>query len=137
MEHEGLGQCKLHVLNQTPAVLSTGSRCTKEGYTFVWPEGEEVKPVMINSEGACTFLEVDGDIPNLIPDKIPKEEDVQEGKRNLINHLESLIQKLKANCEPDDNIKNPKAMAGEDSGMNYSHHPIKNQKHIMRKIRVL
>ena len=31
MDHENLGQCKLHVLNQTPAVLSVGSRCTKEG----------------------------------------------------------------------------------------------------------
>ena len=31
MDHEGLGQCKLHVLYQTPAVLSIGSRCTKRG----------------------------------------------------------------------------------------------------------
>jgi len=116
MEHESLGQCKLHVLNQTPAVLSIGSRCTKEGYTFVWPEGEEIKPVMINNEGVCTFLEVDGDIPYLIPDKIPNEEDILEGKRGLIDHLESLIQKLKSDCEPNDNIKNPKAMAGEGSG---------------------
>ena len=44
MEHEGLGRCKLHVLNQTPAVLSVGSRCSKEGYSFVWPKGEDMKP---------------------------------------------------------------------------------------------
>ena len=116
MEHESLGQCKLHVLNQTPAVLSIGSRCTKEGYTFVWPEGEEIKPVMINNEGVCTFLEVDGDIPYLIPDKVQDEDEVREGRKNLINHLESLIQKLKTDHETDDNINKPKAMAGEDSG---------------------
>ena len=71
MDHENLGQCKLHVLNQTPAVLSVGSRCTKEGYSFVWPDGEEMKPVMIGNEGTCTFLEVDGDIPYLIPGLVP------------------------------------------------------------------
>ena len=116
MEHEGLGQCKLHVLNQTPAVLSVGSRCTKEGYTFVWPKGEEIQPVMINDEGVCTFLEVDGDIPYLIPDKISSNEDVQEGRNKLIKHLESLIQKLKTVPYSDDNTESPKAMAGEDSG---------------------
>ena len=47
MEHEGLGRCKLHVLNQTPAVLSVGSRCSKEGYSFIWPKGEDMKPAMI------------------------------------------------------------------------------------------
>ena len=40
MDHEGLGQCKLHVLNQTPAMLSIGSRCTKKGYTFIWPDDQ-------------------------------------------------------------------------------------------------
>ena len=116
MDHEGLGQCKLHVLNQTPAVLSIGSRCTKEGYTFVWPEGEDVKPVMINCEGVCTFLEVDGDIPYLIPDKVPDESTVQEGKNNLIKHLECLIQTLKADRGNSENVNNPKAMAGGDLG---------------------
>ena len=116
MDHDGLGQCKLHVLNQTPAVLSIGSRCTKEGYTFVWPEGEEVKPVMINYEGVCAFLEVDGDIPYLIPDKVPDNDAVQEGKDNLIKHLESLIHKLKADHGKHEDVNNPKAMAGDDSG---------------------
>ena len=115
MDHEGLGQCKLHVLNQTPAPLSIGSRCTKEGYTFIWPEGEEVKPGMINDEGVCTFLEVDGDIPYLIPNKVPDDEAFQEGRRNLVKHLESRIQKLKVEGDEGDN-NNPKAMAGEDCG---------------------
>lgn len=115
MGHEGLGQCKLHVLNQTPAVLSIGSRCTKEGYTFIWPEGEEVKPV-INSEGACAFLEVDGDIPYQSPHKVPDDTAVQEGKNNLIKHLESLIQKLKVDHGNSEDVNNPKAVVGEDSG---------------------
>lgn len=118
VDHEGLGQCKLHVLNQTPAVLSIGSRCTKEGYTFVWPEGEEVKPVMINDEGVCIFLEVDGDIPYLIPNNVRDTEVTKEGRRNLVKHLESLIQKLKIEGDDNDNI-NPKAMAGEDSGEDF------------------
>lgn len=67
-------------------------------------------------KACCTFLEVDGDIPYLIPDKIPDEEAVQEGKNNLIKHLESLIQKLKVDHGESDNVDNPKAMAGEDSG---------------------
>ena len=118
MDHEGLGQCKLHVLNQTPAVLSVGSRCTKEGYTFIWPEGEEIKPVMINDEGSCTFLEVDGDIPYLIPDNIPKEKEVRENREKLIKHLEELTQRLR---DIDDRQENslPKATAGEADEIEY------------------
>ena len=112
MDHEGLGQCKLHVLNQTPAVLSVGSRCTKEGYTFVWPEGEDIKPVMINDEGSCTFLDVDGDIPYLIPGNTPKDSETRESRGKLIKHLEELTQRLR---EIDDRLEEstPKATAGE------------------------
>ena len=116
MDHEGLCQCKLHVLNQTPAVLSIGSRCTKEGYTFIWPEGEDIKPVMINDEGSCTFLDVDGDIPYLIPGNIPKDEEIRESREKLIKHLEELTQRLK---DIDDRHENsiPKATAGEADDM--------------------
>ena len=112
MDHEGLGQCKLHVLNQTPAVLSVGSRCTKEGYTFVWPEGEDIKPVMINDEGSCTFLDVDGDIPYLIPGNTPKDSETRESRGQLIKHLEELTQRLR---DIDDCLEEstPKATAGE------------------------
>ena len=41
---------------------------------------KKFQPVMINDEGACTFLEVDGDIPYLIPDKVPSNEEVQLGE---------------------------------------------------------
>ena len=112
MDHEGLGKCNLHVLNQTPAVLSIGSRCTKEGYTFVWPEGEDIKPVMINSEGTCTFLEVDGDIPYLIPGNEPNEEEVMTGRGKLIKHLEELTQRLK-NIDDNKEETAPRATAGE------------------------
>ena len=115
MDHEGLGQCKLHVLNQTPAVLSIGSRCSKEGYSFVWPEGEEMKPAMINEDGVCTFLEVDGDIPYLIPGSIPKDDELKEYRTKLISHLESLINKLKERENGEDNDQ-PKAAAGESPG---------------------
>ena len=86
MDHESLGQCKLHVLNQTPAVLSVGSRCTKEGYSFVWPDGEDLKPVMIRMDGTCTLLEVDGDIPYVVPGVVP-EANVLEGEQNKAHQL--------------------------------------------------
>eukprot|EP00434_Breviolum_minutum_P024742 symbB.v1.2.021852.t1/scaffold1913.1/size122320/8 len=40
---------KPFVLDQTPAVFSVGMRCMKQGYTFVWPPGEQ--PFMINKDG--------------------------------------------------------------------------------------
>ena len=113
MDHEGLGQCKLHVLNQTPAVLLIGSRCSKEGYSFIWPEGEDMKPAMINDEGVCTFLEVDGDIPYLIPGSIPKDDEMKENRAKIIGHLESLISKLRAKEQKDQDEK-PIAAAGEE-----------------------
>lgn len=84
-------QCKLHVLNQTPAVLSVGSRCTKEGYSYVWPNSEDMKPVMVSDDGICTFLEVDGDIPYLIPGNVPSDDNVQENQDRLLEHLESHV----------------------------------------------
>ena len=113
MDHEGLGQCKLHVLNQTPAVLSIGSRCSKEGYSFIWPEGEDMKPAMINDESVCTFLEVDGDIPYLIPGSIPKDDEMKENRTKIIGHLESLISKKRAKEQKDQDEK-PIAAAGEE-----------------------
>ena len=115
MNHEGLGQCKLHVLNQTPAVLSVGSRCNKEGYSFVWPKGEDMKPAMINDDGVCTFLEVDGDIPYLIPGYVPKDEELKENQTKLVEQLESLIMKLKAK-ELGESVDKPVAAAGEEPG---------------------
>ena len=115
MNHEGLGRCKLHVLNQTPAVLSVGSRCSKEGYSFVWPKGENMKPAMISDDGICTFLEVDGDIPYLIPGRVPKNEEMEENRTKLIEHLGSLIMKLKQK-ESDENVDQPMAAAGEEPG---------------------
>lgn len=70
LEHGGLGRCKLHVLNQTPGVLPVGSVCTKEGDAVVWPTGQGVKPAMIDGEGNCTFPDIGGDIPYLIPNDL-------------------------------------------------------------------
>lgn len=110
MDHEGLGQ--LRVLYQTPAVLSIRSRCTKEGCSFVWPEGEGIKPVMMSEDGTRTFLEVDGDIPYLMPGNIPKDEEIRDSREKLIKHVESLILKLNGINDDEDNTK-PKAIAGE------------------------
>ena len=116
MDHENLGQCKLHVLNQTPAVLSVGSRCTKEGYSFVWPDGENMKPVMIGSYGTCTFLEVDGDIPYLIPGLVHDSKNtIEESRNKLITYLETLTQRIKNEGNNKDESK-LKAAAGESVG---------------------
>ena len=113
MDHEGLAQCKLQVLNQTPAVLSIGSRCSKEGYSFIWPKGEDMKPAMINDDGICTFPEVDGGIPYLISGEVPKDSELKENRTKIINHLESLIGKLKSKGL-EENGKQPAAAAGEE-----------------------
>ncbi len=99
-------------MNQTPAVLSVGSRCTKEGYSFVWPDGEEIRPVMIGMDGTCTFLEVDGDIPYVVPGSVPDPNSIEEGQAKLINFLESLIQRIKNGNEVSKDHE-PKATAGE------------------------
>ena len=54
-----------------------------------------MKPAMISDDGICTFLEVDGDIPYLIPGRTPKGEEMKENRTKLIEHLGSLITKLK------------------------------------------
>ena len=115
MDHENLGQCKLHVLNQTPAVLSVGSRCTKEGYSFVWPDGEDMKPAMIGSDGTCTFLEVDGDIPYLIPGLVPDSNTIEENRNKLVTFLETLTQRIKNGGNNKEESK-LKAAAGESVG---------------------
>ena len=115
MDHENLGQCKLHVLNQTPAVLSVGSRCTKEGYSFVWPDGEDMKPAMIGSDGTCTFLEVDGDIPYLIPGLVPDSNTIEENRNKLVTFLETLTQRIKSGGNNKEESK-LKAAAGESVG---------------------
>ena len=111
MDHENLGQCKLHVLNQMPAVLSVGSRCTKEGYPLVWPDGEDTN----GSNGTCTFLEVDGDIPYLIPGLVPDQSTIDDDKNKLVCFLESLVQRIK-NGDVSKNESKPKATAGESVG---------------------
>ena len=51
---------KPFVLDQTPAVFSVGMRCMKQGYTFVWPPGEQ--PFMINKDGMRIDLHSRDDI---------------------------------------------------------------------------
>ena len=40
---------QVHVLEDTPSVLSMGKRCLDQGYSFVWPSGKT--PYMIDQEG--------------------------------------------------------------------------------------
>ena len=76
---------KPFVLDQTPAVFSVGMRCMKQGYTFVWPPGEQ--PFMINKDGLRIDLHSKDDIPYLIPGEgsEPHKERLATDIHNLIN----------------------------------------------------
>ena len=50
-----------HVLEDTPFVLSEGTRCMNLGYAFVWPPNRE--PYMIDPDGSRVSLFVKWDIP--------------------------------------------------------------------------
>ena len=55
----------VNVLKDTPAVLSVGRRCMKEGYSFHWPAGSP--PFFITPDNVRVMLEVDDDVPYLRP----------------------------------------------------------------------
>lgn len=57
----------------------------------MWPNSEDMKPVMVSDDGICTFLEVDGDIPYLIPGNVPSDDNAQENQDRLLKHLESHV----------------------------------------------
>ena len=51
-------------------MLSIGFRCMNKGYTFVWPAGERPYFILPKSLGGkLVCLDVDGDIPYLVPGK--------------------------------------------------------------------
>lgn len=52
---------EMRVLEDTPLVLSIGSRCAHEGYSFVWPAGKT--PYMLNQEGVMIKMKVKDNIP--------------------------------------------------------------------------
>ena len=54
-----------YILPSTPALLSIGRRCMREGYDFIWKRGEE--PYFITPNGHVVVLEVIGDIPYIVP----------------------------------------------------------------------
>ena len=70
-------------------------------------------------KGQCTFLEVDGDIPSLIPDESPDDDVIEENRKRLVEHLEFLIVSIKDGSSLIHEI-NPKATAGEDVGAEYT-----------------
>ena len=42
------------ILESTPSVFSVGKRCTRQGYSFLWPAGKE--PMLINPDGKVIKL---------------------------------------------------------------------------------
>ena len=68
---------------------------------------------MIDDGGMCTFLEVDGDIPYLVPGERLEDEVITENRDRLLGHLESLIKQTKGDPQEKDK-SNPKATAGEE-----------------------
>jgi hypothetical protein len=54
-----------YVLDNTPPVLTVGSRCMEMGYTFVWPTSQD--PYFIRPDGMIIRLMVENYIPYLVP----------------------------------------------------------------------
>ena len=58
-----LEKCLPYVLEQTPAVLSVGTRCMIQGYSFVWPAGGI--PILVRPDGKVIELKIEGYVPVL------------------------------------------------------------------------
>ena len=52
-----------YLLDQTPAVLSVGTRCVDQGYSFVWPA--DGKPMLVRPDDKVVELRVEGHVPVL------------------------------------------------------------------------
>ena len=52
-----------YVLDQTPAVLSVGTRCADQGYSFVWPANGN--PILVRPDEKVVQLRVEGHVPVL------------------------------------------------------------------------
>ena len=57
-----------YILEQTPSVLSVGTRCMDQGYSFVWPAGSS--PFLVRPDGKAVVLKVDGHVP-ILDDSCP------------------------------------------------------------------
>ena len=58
-----LEKCLPYASEQTPAVLSVGTRCMIQGYSFVWPAGG--LPILIRPDGKVIELKIEGYVPVL------------------------------------------------------------------------
>ena len=52
-----------YVLDHTPAVLSVGTRCVDQGYSFVWPANG--KPILVRPDDKVVQLKIEGHVPVL------------------------------------------------------------------------
>ena len=62
------GSITPYILEQTPSVLSVGTRCMDQGYSFVWPAGSS--PFLVRPDGKAVVLKVDGHVP-ILDDSCP------------------------------------------------------------------
>ena len=62
------GSITPYILEQTPSVLSVGTRCMDQGYSFVWPAGSA--PFLVRPDGKAVVLKVDGHVP-ILDDSCP------------------------------------------------------------------
>ena len=74
-----------YVLDHTPAVLSVGTRCVDQGYSFVWPANG--KPILVRPDDKVVQLKIDGHVPVLADScKVFTKEQFQKDK-----HLRKLF----------------------------------------------
>ena len=87
------------VLDHTPAVLSVGTRCVDQGYSFVWPANG--KPILVRPDDKVVQLKMEGHVPVLDDTcKVYSKEQFQKDK-----HLKNCSQ-----CRPRSRAPKPSAM---------------------------
>eukprot|EP00435_Cladocopium_sp_Y103_P008870 s3097_g2.t1 len=79
---------QMHVLDDTPSVLSMGKRCLDLGYSFVWPAGKD--PYMIDCNGNIIEMTVKDYIPYMNLD--------QEKKTGNKKKVERILEIMSDDC---------------------------------------
>eukprot|EP00435_Cladocopium_sp_Y103_P013926 s811_g3.t1 len=79
---------QMHVLDDTPSVLSMGKRCLDLGYSFVWPSGKD--PYMIDCNGNIIEMTVKDYIPYMNLD--------QEKKTGSKKKVERILEIISDDC---------------------------------------
>eukprot|EP00435_Cladocopium_sp_Y103_P068234 s172_g31.t1 len=83
---------QMHILEDTPSVLSMGKRCQDLGYSFLWPSGKN--PYMLDSDGNI--------IEMIVKDYIPYVSLDQNKKKGNMKKIEKIMEIIPDECPTSD-----------------------------------